>query len=82
MSKLHPVPDYDLMLAEIASYENDNTTKEDLVNRFMSAVSNQRYGDMYNKYVFNLMIDENKDFDKALNIAEREVNNRADFTIL
>lgn len=76
LSKLQPVPDYDLMLAEIASYENDTTTKQELLNRFISVVSNQRYGDMYNKYFFNLMIDENKGVDKALEIAEREVNNR------
>ena len=76
LSKLHPVPDYDLMLAEIASFEKDTTTKQALLNKFMSSVSYKRYGEMYNKYVFNLMIDENKDFDQALQIAEREVDNR------
>ena len=44
--------------------------------RFITAVSDSRYGDMYNKYIFYLMIDENKDLIKALQIAQREVNNR------
>jgi tetratricopeptide (TPR) repeat protein len=76
LSKIHPVPDYDLLLAEIAGYENDNTTKQDLLSKFIAEAGDQRYGDMYNKYVFNLMIDESKNFDKALQLAEREVNNR------
>ncbi len=76
LSKLHPVPDYDLMLSKIAAYEKDPVTKENLENRFISEVSDLRYGDMYNKYLFNLTIDEDKDLNKALRIAEREVNNR------
>ena len=76
LAALHPVPDYDLLLAEIAAYENDRSAAEDLQARFIAAVSDSRYGDMYNKYTFYLMIDEIKDFTKALQIAQREVSNR------
>jgi tetratricopeptide (TPR) repeat protein len=76
LSKLHPIPDYDLLLAKIAAYENDKPTEEKLLNRFTTAVADNRYGDMYNKYVFNLMIDKYKNPSKALQIAEREVHNR------
>ena len=76
LSKLHPVPDYDLMLSKIAAFEKDHQTKEKLENKFIAEVADARYGDMYNKYVFNLTIDESPDLDKALKIAEREVNNR------
>jgi tetratricopeptide (TPR) repeat protein len=76
LTALHPVPDYDLLLAEIAAYENDRSAAENLQSRFITTVSDSRYGDMYNKYIFYLMIDENKDFAKALQIAQREVNNR------
>ena len=76
ISKLHPVPDYDLILAKIAAYENDKATEEKLLNRYITSVSDTRYGDMYNKYVFYLMIDKKKDQGKALKIAEREVSNR------
>lgn len=76
LSNLHPVPDYDLILAKIAAYENDKIAEEKLLNHFIAAVSDSRYGDMYNKYVFYLATDKMKDPDKALKIAEREVNNR------
>jgi tetratricopeptide (TPR) repeat protein len=76
LAKLHPVPDYDLMLSKIAAYENDNATKQDLQNKFLSEVSDPRYGDMYNKYVFNLMTGENENVDKAFQLAQREVYNR------
>ena len=76
LSNLHPVPDYDLILAKIADYENDKAEKEILLKRFVAEVGDPLYGDMYNKYVFNLSADEMKNVDKALPIAEREVNNR------
>jgi tetratricopeptide (TPR) repeat protein len=76
LAALHPVPDYDLLLIEIASYENDSSAAKNLQTRFITTVSDSRYGDMYNKYAFYLMIDENKDFTKALQIAQKEVSNR------
>ena len=76
LAALHPVPDYDLLLAKIAAYEDDKASEENLRARFIRVVSDSRYGDMYNKYIFYLMIDDNKDFAKALQIAQREVNNR------
>ena len=76
LKTFHPVPDYDLLLAKIAAYENDTSGAESFTARFITAVSDSRYGDMYNKYIFYLLIDEDKDPAKALKIAQREVNNR------
>ncbi|HKC36163.1 MAG TPA: tetratricopeptide repeat protein [Chitinophagaceae bacterium] len=76
LSGLHPIPDYDLLLSKIAAYEKDKTAEKELENRFLTEVSDSRYGDMYNKYVFYLMTDEERDLNKALQIAEREVTNR------
>lgn len=76
LSGIHPVPDYDLLLAEIAAYEKDKITEDNLQDRFISSVSDKQYGDMYNKYAFYLAIDKNNDLDEALRIAEREVSNR------
>ena len=76
LTALHPVPDYDLLLAEIAAYENDGSAAKNLQTRFITTVSDSLYGDMYNKYIFYLMIDVDKDFGKALKIAQEEVNNR------
>lgn len=76
LSKLHPVPDYDLLLAKIAAHEKEDAMEEKLNDKFIAEVSDKRYGDMYNKYVFYLMTDKKNDFDKALTIARTEVNNR------
>ena len=76
LSDLHPVPDYDLMLAKIAAYENDLAGKNKLLTRFLDEVHDPRYGDMYNKYVFYLSSDDTRNIDRALSIAEREVSNR------
>lgn len=76
LSKLHPVPDYDLLLAQIAAYEKETKIEEKLYDKFIAEVSDERYGDLYNKYVFYLMTDKKNDLDKALTIAKIEVSNR------
>lgn len=72
----HPVPDYDLLLAEIASFENDLSGKNNYITSFINEVSKPVYGDMYNKYLFALLTDEQQNFSAAMRIAETEVNNR------
>lgn len=74
--KVHPVPDYKLMLGEIAEFENNLTEKQKWYNEFLTDISNPLYGDMYNKYAFALQADEYKNYAAALKIAEREVSNR------
>lgn len=76
LQKHHPVPDYDLFLAEIAAYEKNETQKNYHLNKFLASTQNPMYGDMYNKYIFNLQADERNDAKAALRIAEKEVNNR------
>ncbi|MFM9909523.1 MAG: tetratricopeptide repeat protein, partial [Chitinophagaceae bacterium] len=72
----HPVPDYDYLLAEIAAYENNEAQKQFYTTRFLQAVKNPAYGDMYNKYVFEILIEQKELAAKALTIAQTEVNNR------
>ena len=76
LMKVHPVPDYKLMMGEIAAFENNTAEKEKYWNEFIAEVSDPLYGDMYNKYVFNLQADELKNYKEALRIAQREVDNR------
>ena len=76
LSVVHPVPDYELMLAKIADYENEPATKNQLMNKFITEVKHTRYGGMYNKYLFYLVADELKNLPEALAIAETEVENR------
>ncbi len=71
-----PVPDHWLTLAEIADYEGDGELKQKYIQQFLSQVSQPGYGDMYNKYLTLLYTDEVKDYDKAMQLAAREVANR------
>ena len=72
----HPVPDYDLLLSEIASFENKPIEKLNWEQQFIRKISNVMYGDMYNKYLFNLQANELNDPKAALALAEKETGNR------
>jgi tetratricopeptide (TPR) repeat protein len=72
----HPVPDYELMLAQIAAYENDTAAEKMHTNKFITEVQRPEYGDMYNKYLFYLYSDKLNNPDMAMKIAQTEVNNR------
>lgn len=72
----HPVPDYELMLSEIANYENDSAGKEQHLQNYLSATHNVLYGGMYNKYSFHLESGELDNARKAFEIARQEVYNR------
>ncbi len=76
LKQQHPVPDYDLMLAEIASFENNTIEKDKHIHQFIETVSDKQYGDMYNKYLFSLQADELNNNALALMIAEKEVQHR------
>lgn len=76
LKQQHPVPDYDLMLMEIAAFENDSISRKKYRDNFLSAVKDGMYGDMYNKYLFKLLAEELNDAESAFAIAEQEVKNR------
>ncbi|RXK59410.1 hypothetical protein ESA94_14855 [Lacibacter luteus] len=76
LQKIHPIPDYDLMLSEIAGYENNITEKNKWLLSFIKKVQAPGYGDMYNKYLFNILTDEYNNPSAALLIAQKEIQNR------
>ena len=69
-------PDIHLMEAEIASYEKDLDKKAESTEAYFKLLSKKSYGEMYNKYNALLYIDKQKDFQKAITIAKREIKNR------
>ncbi len=69
-------PDYYLLKGEIAEYKGDLDLKNEQLKRYSKAVQNTHYGEMYNKYNILFLAEDNKYFTKALEIANREVNNR------
>ncbi|MEJ8842269.1 tetratricopeptide repeat protein [Lacibacter sp. H375] len=76
LQEQHPVPDYDLMLSEIAAFEQNNQAKNQYLASFVDKVSNPAYGDMYNKYLFTIMSDELNNQSSAMSIAQKEISNR------
>lgn len=76
LQKKHPVPDYDLLLSEIAAFEQNNDAKNKYLASFIDKISNPAYGDMYNKYIFSILSDELNDPKAAMKIAQTEINNR------
>ncbi|MFP4846486.1 tetratricopeptide repeat protein [Winogradskyella sp. PE311] len=76
VSTYYSAPDYDLLKAEIAEYKNDNFLKSASLARYKEAVKNTLYGDMYNKYNVMLYTEDFSSPELALEIANREVENR------
>lgn len=76
LRETHPVPDYDLLLAEIADYEMNEKEKEEHLFSFLEKTKNGLYGDMYNKYLFSIYTDEISNMRDAARIAEDEMHNR------
>ena len=76
ISKTHQAPDYFLLKAEIAEYMGDTNSKNLLLESYLTAIENDAYGDMYNKYKAILYAEELKQTAAALKIATIEINNR------
>jgi tetratricopeptide (TPR) repeat protein len=65
-----------LTLAEIEEWEGNGVKKNEYVQIFLDEMQKSGYGDMYNKYLIEIYLEELKDPAKALAIADKEVNNR------
>ena len=76
VTKTYNAPDYFLLKAEIADYMGDDLLRTKNLDQYFAKVNNEMYGDMYNAYNLGLYIDETKQFDKAILLAQTEVNNR------
>ena len=76
ISKRHNSPDFYLLKAEIAEYEKDEALKESSMKGYFKMLEQNNYGVMYNKYNALLYADDKESAQKALEIAQQEVNNR------
>lgn len=74
--KQYRTPDYYLLKAEIAAYENDSNAKTDNVNLYLAEVEKGDYGDMYNKYSALHYAEEATNLDLAFELARREISLR------
>ncbi len=76
LKKVHPVPDYDLLLSKIAAFEKDEKVKQEYEMAFLDEVTKPAYGGMYNKYIFNLYADDLNNTEAAYQLALKEIDNR------
>lgn len=72
----HLVPDLYLLKADMNDYVANKIEKQKTLKQYFSALNNNNYGDMYNNYNALLFAETPGEAQKALKIAEREVNNR------
>jgi tetratricopeptide (TPR) repeat protein len=72
----HNVPDLYLIKSEIADFKGDQKASEKALSQYNKLLSQHNYGEMYNKYNFNLWIENATTLESAQKIAEREVQNR------
>lgn len=70
-------PDLNLNLAEISEWRGNVKAKNEYLNLFLTKIeSNKNYGNMYNKYLVDVYLNDKMDIKKGLAIAESEMNNR------
>ena len=76
VTETYKAPDYYLLKAEIADYLGDDAISKTQLALFKTAMQNEAYGDMYNKYNVLLYTDAKTNLDDAIAIAKTEVENR------
>ncbi|MCA0153475.1 tetratricopeptide repeat protein [Winogradskyella vincentii] len=76
VSDYYSAPDYNLLVADIASYTGDMETKNRKLTDYQNAVRNNAYGAMYNKYNVLVYTEELLLPELAVEIAKEEVQNR------
>ncbi len=73
----HVSPDYYLLKAEIAEFENDKVAKKTAMDSFWKLANNPAYGNMYNTYKIEAYAEDPSTTKQALTLAEQEIKNRA-----
>ena len=76
ISKTHNTPDFYLLKAQIAAFENNSTAKNENLTAYFQMLKSINYGAMYNKYSALIYADDKNTASKALEIAKIEIANR------
>lgn len=75
--KTHASPDHDLLLAEIAAYENNDSAKMRYLDAYLLKSSVPEYGRMYNIPTAMIQLEEINNYAVGITLAEAEVAERA-----
>jgi tetratricopeptide (TPR) repeat protein len=76
LQQRHPVPDYELLLSQMAAWEHNEAAQKEHLAKFIAATNNKLYGGMYNKYLFTIEANDLNNAAVSLHIAQQEVQNR------
>lgn len=76
LKSVHPIPDYDLLLAEIAAFEGNDNFEQQHIQAFIKKAEQASYGNMYKSYLGPLHAEDPLNSKKAMQIAEAEVEER------
>jgi len=76
ISKRHHTPDFYLLKAQIAEYENNTTAKNENLAAYFQMLNTINYGAMYNKYNALIYAADKFTAAKALEIAKIEIDHR------
>ncbi len=77
VTKYYKSPAYFLLKSEIAEHMGDDMKSAANLDKYFKLVQNSAYGDMYNAYNISLYLNETEQYDKAFELAQKEVANRA-----
>jgi len=72
----YTAPDYELLVADIADYNEDELMKSSAIGRYNDMVDNKNYGDMYNAYNIIVYAEEMLLPERAIEMASKEIENR------
>ncbi|WP_320814116.1 hypothetical protein [Flavobacterium sp.] len=76
ISTQHSVPDLYLLKADIYDFSGNLSKKRNAVNEYHASLEKNNYGDMYNKYNALLYAEIVGETNKAIIIANKEIENR------
>lgn len=76
LKKVNPLPDYDLMLSEIAAFEGNTSLEAYYLDQFLTEANRSIYGNMYNGYLCAIYAEDNNRIPIALHLAELEIEER------
>jgi Tfp pilus assembly protein PilF len=78
VTESYNAPDYYLFKAEIAEFMNDKHGVSSNLEKYYNSIqtNSYAYGDMYNAYQVEFYLNHTQEYEKALNLALKEVINR------
>jgi len=76
ITKNHKAPDYYLLKSEIAEFMGNERESLSNLDLYFQVVENPAYGVMYNAHNISLYLERTEQYNKALRLAKKEVDNR------